>query len=105
MVIGLFGVGASEVTTHVDVHELNPDGQMQTVEDFRTTAKSVIKPGMAETMGAGALAGNLAVTAAVSIAAGIGSQVFKDSVTAEAKRTADKISEKLADFFSRQGWI
>ena len=104
MVIG-FGLGASEVTTHIDVYAMSPDGKMQMVTDFRTTAKSVIKPGMAETMGVGALAGNLAVSAAVGTAAGIGSQVFKDSITAEAKRTADKVSEKLADFFSRQGWI
>jgi len=104
MVIGL-GLGASKVTTHIDVYETSPDGQTQIVTDFRTTAKSVIKPGMAETMGVGALAGNLAASAAVSTVVGVGSQVFKDSITAEAKRTADKVSEKLADFFSRQGWI
>lgn len=104
MVIGL-GLGASEVTTHIDVYEMSPDGKMKMVTDFRTTAKSVIKPGMAETMGVGALAGNLAVSAAVSATANVGSQVFEDSITAEAKRTADKVSEKLVDFFSRQGWI
>ena len=104
MVIGL-GLGASEVTTHIDVYEMSPDGQMKMVTDFRATAKSVIKPGMAAPMGVGALAGNLAISAAVSATASVGSQIFKDTVTAEAKRTADKVSEKLSDFFSRQGWI
>ena len=41
----------------------------------------------------------------ISATASVGSQVFVDSITAEAKRTADKVSEKLADFFARQGWI
>lgn len=104
MVIGL-GLGASEVTTHIDVYEMSPDGKVKMVIDFRTTAKSAIKPGMAETMGVGALAGNLAVSAAVGATASVGSQIFGDSVTAEAKRTANKVSKKLADFFARQGWI
>jgi hypothetical protein len=60
---------------------------------------------MAETMGAGALAGNLAVSAAVSGAGQVGSEAFGQTVEADAKRGAAKLGERIGAFFVQQGWI
>ena len=103
IVIGL-GMGGSQVSAHVEVYQLTSAGR-KIIEEFKTIAKSTKKPGMAETMGVGAVAGHLAISAAASTGIGIASQMNKDSVTAEATRTADEIAVKLKTFFKRQGWI
>src|SRR5262245_28791079 len=103
VVIGL-GAGKSEVRTAVQVVELLAEGS-RTLNTFEIDAKSGSTPGMAETMGAGAAAGHLAPSAAVSLAKSVGSEKFGDDVDADARRTADQISKVLAGSFARQGWI
>ena len=71
----------------------------QLAEQFETEAKSNRRPGMAETMGVGAAAGNLAVAAAV------GSEAFSANVGDDASRTAKKLVKQLEVFFVLQGWI
>jgi len=103
VVIGL-GAGKSQVRTAVQVIEVLPEGS-RTLDAFEVDAKSGSTPGMAETMGAGAAAGHLATSAAVSVAKSVASEKFGDNVEADARRTADQISKLLAGAFARQGWI
>jgi hypothetical protein len=103
VVIGL-GAGRSDVQTAVQVTEVVRGGRRQ-VDQFNVDAKSGRKPGVAETMGAGAAAGDLAVSAAVSAAGAVGSEAFGANVEADARRTADKVASVLETFFARQGWI
>ena len=103
VVIGL-GAGRSEVQTHVQVYEAQrhaagaPRGVL-------TDAKSGYKPGAAETMGMGAAAGTLAVSAAVTVAGTVASEALGVNVEADARRTASEVAEKLQAYFTRQGWI
>ncbi len=101
--IGL-GAGRSDVRSAVHVWEVVPQGR-RLVDSFQIDAKSGRKPGAAETMGAGAAAGNLGVAAAVTVAGSVASEAFGDNVEADARRTAEKITALLSDFFVRQGWI
>lgn len=103
VVIGL-GAGKSEVRTAVQTIEVLEGGN-RLLDTFEIDAKSGLKPGVAETMGVGAAADNLAVAAAVSTAGAVASEAFGADVDADARRTADKISKVLATFFERQGWI
>ena len=63
VVIGL-GLGRTDVKTLIQVYDHN-DGARTLCCQFETDAKSGRKPGMAETMGAGAATGNLVTSAAV----------------------------------------
>lgn len=101
--IGL-GAGRSDVRTAVQVSELFPDGQ-RLVDRFDIVAKSGRKPGAVETLGVGAAAGNLAVSAAVTAGGTVASEAFGDDVDADAERTAAKIEGALKELFVRQGWI
>jgi Domain of unknown function (DUF4410) len=104
VVIGL-GAGRSSVRTAVQVSEQLPEGGRRLVDQFDVDAQSSRKPGMAETMGAGAAAGNLAASAAVSGGVTVGTELFGANVDDDAERTASKIASVLQSFFVRQGWI
>jgi len=102
MLIGL-GAGSSEVRTLVQVYAVTGGGQ-RLVEDFYTTVKSSRKPGMAETMGAGAAAGRAAESAAVSV--GVTALTAQSqTVEGDAEAAAKAIAKQLAKFFAQQGWI
>jgi len=103
VVIGL-GAGRSDVRTAVQVAELFPQGR-RLVDQFDVDAMSGRKPGAAETMGMGAAAGDLAVSAAVTAAGTVASEAFGTNVDADAERTAAKIASVLQALFQRQGWI
>ena len=102
VVIGL-GAGRSDVETAIQVIDASPQGE-QVVESFRTKAKSGRKPGMTETMGVGAAAGNLAASAVASTVLAGASETFGANVEADARRTAKEVAKKLGDFFVEQGW-
>ncbi len=103
VVIGL-GLGRSDVKTDVQVYATTYEG-LERLADFETTAYSGYKPGMAETMGAGAAAGHLAVSAAVSTVGAVASEALSDTVKADAERTASGIAKKLQAYFAEQGWV
>lgn len=102
-VIGL-GAGRSSVQTLVQVYQTR-DARLVRLEEFATTAASGYKPGAAETMGMGAAAGTLAVSAAVTAAGTVASEAFGANVEADAERTAKDVAEKLESYFAEQGWI
>jgi hypothetical protein len=102
-VIGL-GAGRSQVQTLVQVYETR-GAQLVRLQEFSTDAASGIRPGAAETMGMGAAAGTLAVSAAVTAAGTVASEAFGATVQADAERTAADIADKLKTYFTEQGWI
>jgi hypothetical protein len=103
IVIGL-GAGRSSVRTDVQVYEAR-GAQLVRLEEFMTDARSGYKPGAAETMGLGAAAGDLAVSAAVTTAGAVASETFGVNAQADARRTAADVADKLKAFFVQQGWI
>jgi len=101
--VGL-GAGRSDVQASVQVYELTPQG-LQEVDRMRADAKSGYKPGMAEMMGAGAIAGHLLMSTVVSGAVAGATEMTTATVEADGKRMADKIAAELGNFFVNQAWI
>jgi hypothetical protein len=101
--VGL-GAGRSDVQANVQIFELTSQG-LQQVDSMRADAKSGYKPGMAEMMGAGAIAGHLLMSTVVSGAVAGASEMTSATVEADGKRLADKIAVDLGNFFVNQAWI
>jgi len=101
--IGL-GAGRTSVQANVQVYELTAQG-MQQVDTLRGTAKSGGKPGMAEMMGVGAIAGHLLASTVVSGALAGGTEMTSATVEADGKRLAENIAQDLGQFFIDQAWI
>jgi hypothetical protein len=105
MIIG-FGLGNTEVKTLVQV-SLGRAGESSVVQAFETTAEGSKMPGMAAMMGVGAAArgaAGLATAAGVSGGAHAADE-WRASVEAEARRTAEALVTRLAQFFAAQGWV
>ena len=101
--VGL-GAGRSDVQANVQVYELTPQG-LKEVDTLRGEAKSSYKPGMAEMMGVGAIAGHLLMSTVVSGAVAGATEMTSATVEADGKRLADKIAVELGNFFVNQAWI
>jgi hypothetical protein len=101
--IGL-GAGASDVEARTQLFAATPYG-LENLETFKTSMKSGYMPGMAETMGAGAIGGHLAVAAAAGAGLHAVSEKLSGDVDAEAKRTAKAIAAQLKTYFQSQNWI
>ena len=78
-------------------------GQM--LETLKGDAKSARAPGMAETMGVGALAGHLVTSAIVSTTVQSASESFGSNGEADSRRLAKKIAKTIRPFFESQGWV
>jgi hypothetical protein len=59
---------------------------------------------MAETMGAGALARHLMVSAVVSGGVQVATETMSDTVVADADRAAKGIAKQLSALFAQEGW-
>jgi Domain of unknown function (DUF4410) len=103
VVIGC-GLGRTDVRALVEAYDYN-DGKKVLLEKFGINARSGDKPGMAETMGVGAIAGHLATSAVVSTGLAVGSEEFTANVDADADRTAKAIAKQLKDVYIGQGWL
>jgi hypothetical protein len=103
VVIGL-GLGRTDVKAVTQAYDIQ-NGNSTLAVQFRSDAKSGRKPGAAETMGAGAAAGDLATSAVVTAGTTAGSEAFGANVEADADRTAKEITKQLKNFFILQGWI
>ena len=99
VVIGL-GAGRSDVRADIQMRQ---NGQV--LEELDGDAKSGRGPGMAETMGVGALAGHLLTSAIVSTVVQTGSETFGSNVEADASRLAKDIAKEIKPFFVSQEWI
>jgi hypothetical protein len=100
--IGL-GAGRSDVRTHVQVYEVTSGGR-RLIDQIEVDAKSGLTPGMAETMGAGALAGHLLAATAVGGGLHVASETMGADVVADADRAAKGIAKQLSALFAREGW-
>jgi hypothetical protein len=89
VIIG-FAAGRSDVRAQVQVFDIS-GGERRLVDTIEVDAKRGLTPGMAETLGAGALAGHLLVSAAVSTGGQVVSEKFADTVVADADRAAKGI--------------
>ena len=103
VVIGL-GAGRSDVRAQVQVFELTP-GSTRLIDTVEVDAKSGLTPGMAETMGAGALTGHLLVSTLVSGGVQVATETMSDTVVADADRAAKGIAKQLSSLFTQQDWI
>jgi hypothetical protein len=103
VIIG-FGLGRTDVRALVEAYDYN-DGKKVLLEKFGVNAMSGDKPGMAETMGVGAIAGHLATSAVVSTGLAVGSEEFMANVDADTDRTAKAIAKQLKDVYIGQGWL
>ena len=102
VIIGL-GAGRSDVRAHAQVYELTPAGR-RLIERIEVDGKSGLTPGMAETMGAGALTGHLLVATAAGAGLHVVSETIGADVVADADRAAKGIAKQLAALFAEQGW-
>jgi Domain of unknown function (DUF4410) len=98
------GLGRTDVRTLVEAYDLSA-GKKILLEKFGVNAKSGDKPGMAETVGVGAIAGHLATSAVVSTGLAVGSEEFSANVDADADRTAKAIAKQLKYVYVGQGWL
>jgi hypothetical protein len=87
----------------VQIYESTPEGQKE-IEELRATAKSGRKPGMAEMMGVGAIAGHLLTSTVVSGTLAAAGEVSFETVEGDARNLAKTVSKDLGQFFVRQGW-
>ncbi len=102
MVIGL-GLGRSKVETRVQLYE-PLHGREQLLEQLEAETKSGRKPGMAEMMGVGALAGHLLTSTVLSGGLGVASESLSTNVTALSKTMAQKVAAEILEFYKKQGW-
>jgi len=103
VVIGL-GAGRTDVQANVQIYELTHGGTHE-LESMEGNAKSGYKPGMAETMGAGAVAGHLLVSALVSGGLTAVSETVGATVDADGQRLAKDVAKNLELYFVSQGWL
>jgi hypothetical protein len=101
--IGL-GVGRSDVQARADVYYYASGAAPVAVESFVADAESGRKPGAAETMGVGAVTGEVAESAAVGAGSDLAPTLSGD-VAADGERLGQAIARQLAQFFQQQGWV
>jgi hypothetical protein len=101
--IGL-GAGRSSVVIEVELVDWVTDGE-RVVDRFKVAAKSARNPGAAETMGAGAVAGHLLLSTAVTAGAQTASETFGSGIDDDTRRAAKQTAALMKKFFVRQGWI
>jgi hypothetical protein len=102
VIVGL-GAGRSDVRSQIQVYEVTPAGS-RLVDTIEVDAKSGLTPGMAETMGVGALAGHLVVATVVGGGVHVASEAVGTNVVADADRAAKGIAKQLSHLFAREGW-
>jgi len=100
--IGL-GAGRSDVRVRAQAFEVTPTGR-RLADEIEVDAKSGLQPGMAETMGAGALAGHLLVSTAVSGGLQVVDEKYGATTVADADRAAKGLAKQLSKLFAEQGW-
>jgi hypothetical protein len=103
LIIGL-GAGRSDVRAHVQVYEVTA-AERRLIDTMEIDAKSGLTPGMAESMGAGGLAGHLVAATLVSGGVHVADEAIGATVVADADRAAAGIAKQLSALFAQQGWI
>jgi Domain of unknown function (DUF4410) len=102
VVLGL-GAGRSDVRVRAQVFDVSPAGR-RLVDEIEVDAKSGLQPGMAETMGLGALTGHFLTATLVSGTLQVADESLGTSVVVDSNRAAKGIAKQLAGYFAEQGW-
>lgn len=97
------GAGRSDVRVRAQVFDVTPQGR-RLADEIEVDAKSGLQPGMAETMGVGALTGHFLVSTLVSGGLQVADESLGTSVVADTDRASKGIAKQLASFFGKQGW-
>ncbi|MGH8786761.1 MAG: DUF4410 domain-containing protein [Cupriavidus necator] len=104
LLIGL-GAGKSEVSAAVRITYRPANGAAVPLQGFVADADSGHLPGVAETGGAGAAAGHLAVAAGAGAGLHGVSEVKHDSVYADATRLGNTIATQVIAASTEEGWL
>ncbi len=102
MVIG-FGAGSSKLVARVQVYQA-VDWGLRRIAEAEATASGSKAPGMAVPLGAGAAAGSLAMSAAISGGMNIIREV-RGGMDADAGRMAEQIAKRAEAYYQSQGWL
>ena len=97
------GAGRSDVRVRAQVFDVSPAGR-RLVDEVEVDAKSGLQPGMAETMGLGALTGHFLTATLVSGTLQVADESLGTSVVVDSNRAAKGIAKQLTGFFADQGW-
>lgn len=104
VVIGL-GSGKSTLATSVEIWHQSADGTARLIETSTVAIDSGRMPGMAETLGVGAVAGHLVESAAVGGVLHTGAETTHTQPADDAKRMASAIAKRIGQIGTAQGWL
>lgn len=104
LLVGL-GAGKSQVVTQVRISYQPANGVPVPLQSFNADANSGHMPGIAETAGAGAVAGHVAMAAAAGTGVHGVSEVKHDTIHADATRLGDAIGQQVAAASEVEGWM
>jgi hypothetical protein len=103
LVIGL-GAGKSQISASVLIWYQAANGELTLIDSTQTSQNSGHMPGMAETLGVGAVAGRLVESAAVGGVIHGTSEALRASPVEDAKRVADRIAKHIVQLDRAEGW-
>ena len=103
MLIG-FGAGSAKLETLVEGYVVTTGGLVP-LGSAQIETSGGKKPGMLVPMGAGAAAGNLARSVAISGASNILQEGGSESLEGAAKRTAKEIAKVIVKAYKERGWL
>lgn len=103
VIIGL-GLGRSTVEARIQLYEAIR-GRAELLESMTAETRSGRKPGMAEMMGVGAVAGHLVTSTVLSAAASGASEVLSANVDALAGTMSKKITDEIVAYYEKRGWM
>jgi hypothetical protein len=103
MLIG-FGVGAQELRVQLETYQVTAGGGQRPLSISEASADSGKMPGIAASVTAGAMVGNVVVSAAVS--SGMASfRELSAAMQKSVKQLGEAITERGVAFYQRQGWL
>jgi hypothetical protein len=102
--IGL-GAGKSSISADAQIYYITSPTQPLFLQSFSGGADSGRAPGAAGTMGAGAVAGRLATSAAVTAGTHTVAETRRTTDEANADRLAEALAREIGGYAVSQGWI
>ena len=102
-IIGL-GAGRSDVQADVQLLYRDPGRAPLLLVNYEGASTSGRKPGVAETMGVGAIGRHLAAGAGVGAGASVVSEAFRTDVRTDAERMGKDLADRIAQYYASQGW-
>lgn len=102
----IVGLGAGRSNVQADVQLLYKDTGRAPflLVNYEGASMSGRKPGMAETMGVGALGGHLAAAAGLGAGASALSEARRADIQADAERMGKDVADRIARYYASQGW-